>query len=209
MIAIFRRALAALVVLTALSAVTAARAEPSADPKAAQSFIRDLADRALVLVNDKSLGAKDRAERFRALFAASFDIPEIGKFVLGRHWKTASDDQRGAFVKAFEDFTVYTWSTRFKDYSGVSFTVLGGSNEGTDALVDSRIERTHGDPIPLQWRVHQIAPGLRITDILVEGVSMALTQRQDFAALLQSNGGKIDALLEAMNQKTDELKELK
>jgi len=204
-----RRAFAALAILAVLLAVplAGARADQTVDGADSMKFIRTLADQALVLVNDKKISDADRAEHFRGLFVVSFDIPEIGKFVLGRHWKSATPAQQQDFLKSFEDFTVLTWSTRFKDYSGVSFDVLG-SAPADDGYwtVDSRIHRTAGDPLPLGWRVHEVDGKWRITDILVEGVSMALTQRQDFASAMQANGGKIEDLLDAMHKKIGELR---
>lgn len=202
-----RRAFAALAIFAALYAgIGSARADQPADGAEAQNFIHTLASNALVLVNDKSLSDRDRADRFRTLFVAAFDLPEIGKFVLGRHWKTATADQQKAFVKAFEDYTVLTWSTRFKDYSGVSFTVDGASPQDDGFWqVDLRILRSQGEPLPLSWRIHKVDGAWRITDILVEGVSMALTQRQDFASAMQASGGSLDALLDAMDKKVAEL----
>jgi len=205
-----RRAFAAFAILASLAAgplAGAAGADQGLDGTEAQKFIRTLADQALVLVNDKKISDSDRAERFRGLFVVGFDIPEIGKFVLGRHWKSASVEQQQDFLKSFEDFTVLTWSTRFKDYSGVSFDVQGAAPADDGYWqVDSTIHRTTGDPLPLGWRVHRVDSNWRITDILVEGVSMALTQRQDFASAMQANGGKIEDLLAAMHKKIVELR---
>ena len=190
-----------------LLGVGGARADQAADAADAQNFIRAMADKALVLVNDKSLGDKERAERFRTLFVQDFDIPEVGRFVLGRHWKSATPEQQQDFLKAFEEFTVLTWSTRFKDYSGVSFEMQGASPAGDGYFeVDLQIKRAQGDPLPLGWRVHKVDGAWKVTDILVEGVSMALTQRQDFASAMQSGGGKIEDLLASMHRKIDQLR---
>jgi phospholipid transport system substrate-binding protein len=202
-----RRAFAAFALSTVLLAGTAARADEAADANAAQTFIRGLADKALVLVNNKTISDKDRADRFRDLFVASFDIPQIGQFVLGRHWKAATPAQRTDFLKSFEEFTVLTWSTRFKDYSGVSFELEGASPaENGYWIVESHIKRSQGDPLPLGWRVHKVDGAWRITDIIVEGVSMALTQRQDFSSAMQSSGGTIETLLATMHKKIEELR---
>jgi phospholipid transport system substrate-binding protein len=208
MILLLRRGFTAFLLCIALIAgIGAARADDAADAADAQAFIRGMADKALVLVNDKQISDKERIERFRTLFIASFDIPEIGKFVLGRHWKTATPEQQQDFIKSFEDFTVLTWSTRFKDYSGVSFE-LDGANPAGDGfvVVDLQIKRAQGEPLPLGWRVHKVDGAWKVTDILVEGVSMALTQRQDFAAAMQSSGGKLEDLLGAMHKKIDQLR---
>ncbi len=202
-----RRAFAAFAFCTALVMSAGVRADTAADANSAQSAIRALADKALVLVNDKAMSDKDRADKFRVLFQDSFDIPEVGKFVLGRHWKNATPDQQKEFLTDFTDFTVLTWSTRFKDYSGVSFELVGASaaDDGF-IIVDSLVKRSQGDPLHLGWRVHKVDGQWRITDILVEGVSMALTQRQDFAGAMQSSGGKLENLLATMRKKNDELR---
>ncbi len=204
---LLRRGFAVFALCAALFTGFAARADEASDAADAQNFIHAMADKALVLVNDKSISDKERADRFRSLFVVTFDIPEVGRFVLGRRWKTATPEQQQDFLKSFEEFTVLTWATRFKDYSGVSFEMQGASpaDDGY-VIVDLQIKRKQGDPIPLGWRVHKVDGAWKVTDILVEGVSMALTQRQDFASVLQSNGGKVDDLLATMHKKIDQLK---
>ena len=123
-----RRAFAAVAIFAALLlGPVGARADQAADAADSQRFIQALADKALVLVNSTTLKDSERAEEFRTLFVAAFDIPDIGRFVLGRHWKAATPAQQQDFLKSFEDFTVLTWSTRFKDYTGVRFQVEGAT----------------------------------------------------------------------------------
>lgn len=181
-----------------------ARADDGAD---ARNFVVDLTDKAIVLVGNKDISDQARVAKFRALFVASFDMPEIGQFVLGRHWSKATAEQQQQFLTLFEDFTVLTWSRRFKEYSGVSVEVEGvAPADKGDELVDTMIKRPQGDPIPLQWKVHHTSEGWRIIDIIVQGVSMGLTQRQDFASAIQSNGGNIQGLLQTLSAKVDQLK---
>jgi len=179
-----------------------------ADGPDAGAFIEKLADTAINTVADKQLAETERDERFRTLFVSSFDLPTIGKFVLARYWKTATPEQQQEFLKLFEDQVVLTWAKRFKDYSGEKLKVLGNNKEDDHTwVVDSQITREKGPPIPVQWRLHDSADGnFRITDIIVEGVSMAITQRQDFASTMQGIGGKMDSLLSAMRTKVDQLK---
>lgn len=175
----------------------------SEDP---QKFIQGLAQKAITTVAAQNVSDGERSQRFRHLFVSAFDIPEIGKFVLGRHWRAASPAQQSQFLKEFEDMQVFTWSRRFKDYHGEHLQTLGARKENEGWLVDSQIVRPQGSPIPVQWRVRQESDGaLRIVDIVPEGVSMALTQRQDFAGALQSNGGNVDALLASMRAKNQQL----
>lgn len=174
----------------------------------AGTFIQKLADTAIATVTDKQLAEEERDNRFRQLFVTNFDLPAIGKFVLARYWRTATPDQQQEFLKLFEDQVVLTWARRFKDYSGEKLSIAGTSKEDEHTwLVDSQILREKGPPVPVQWRVHDAPDGtFRVTDIIVEGVSMAITQRQDYSSTMQSIGGKIDVLLSSMRTKIDQLK---
>ena len=196
---------AAFVLGFALSLMPVATRADTPDPVA---FIQKLADTAITTVADKQLAETERDERFRKLFVSSFDLPAIGKSVLARYWKVATPDQQTEFLKLYEDQMVLTWAKRFKDYSGEKLQIDASNKEDDhNWLVDSQILREKGPGIPVQWRLHDMPDGsLRITDIIVEGVSMAITQRQDFSSTLQSIGGKIDALLSAMRTKIDQLK---
>ncbi len=185
----------------------AGRAEPGQDPQP-QIVIRTLAQGAIAAMADSQLSDAEREDHFRRLFVSSFDIPEIGRFVLARYWRTATPDQQQDFLKLFEDINVLTWAQRFKDYHGETVETLGTTKDGDRGwIVDSRIMRVQAPPIPVQWRIRQAEDGsFRIVDIIVEGVSMAITYRSDYTAAIQSNGGRVDSLLAVMRGKLDQLK---
>ncbi len=195
----------ALCLLVAMAVPGSARA---ATADQAQSFIQALAHNAISTVANKQLSDVQRNDNFRRLFVSAFDIPGIGRFVLSRYWRTATPDQQKEFLKLFEDINVLTWAQRFKDYNGETLQTLGATKDGDRGwIVDSRIMRKQGPPIPVQWRLRQDDDGnLRIIDIIVEGVSMAITYRSDYASAIQSNGGRVDSLLAAMRRKIDQLK---
>ena len=108
--------------------------------------------------------------------------------------------QRSQFV---EDFIVRSYAIRFAGYSGQTFAVKGstpGPKETT--VVHSRVLQRNAEPIRVDWRVEPRGGKLVITDIIVEGVSMSVTQRSEFASVIQSSGGKVEGLLEALRNKT-------
>ncbi|HIJ37602.1 MAG TPA: ABC transporter substrate-binding protein [Rhodospirillaceae bacterium] len=180
-----------------------------ADPgEEVRAFIGTMAEQAVHMAADKNISDQARAERFRKLFINSFDISEIGRFVLSRHWKAATAEQQTRFLKLFEDMTVLSWSKRFKDYRGESLKVLDAEQkDGGDWTVISEMSRPQATaPVHLRWKVRQESGGWRVTDIIVESASMAVTQRQDFAAVLQNNGGSIEALLQSLETKVSQLK---
>ncbi len=175
------------------------------DPRA---FVAHLATTAMETMTVKGLSDQDRAAKFRALFTSDVDLPEIAKFVLGRYWRLATPEQQQEFVKSFEDIVVLTWSTRFKDYGGdLRHTVTNASPDGDrGVVVDSKVDRERQQPIALQWRLKQAdGGGLRVIDLVVEGSSMAITYRSEYAAVIQANGGKVEGLLSALRGKLAEL----
>lgn len=199
-----RSLIAALVAVTALVSLGGpARADSSAD---ARAFIQRLADTAMNTVAVKGLSDDERARRFRTLFVDTFDLPEIGKLVLGRFWRVATPEQQQEFLHLFEDVQVYTWTRRFRDYSGETLDILGIQSEGeADLLVDSRIKRGRLEPIAVAWRVRKSGDTFKVLDIKVEGASMAFTHRSEYSSVIQGNGGQVEALLVALRKKVAQL----
>ncbi len=185
--------------LALMSAAVPAKADTSAD---ARAFIQRLADTAMNTVAVKGLSDDERQRRFRTLFVDTFDLPEIGKLVLGRYWRAATPEQQQEFLKLFEEIQVYTWTKRFKDYSGETLDILGVAPEGeTDEMIDSRIKREKLEPINVSWRVRKSGEGFKVLDIKVEGASMAFTHRSEYSSVIQGAGGQVDGLLVAMRKK--------
>jgi phospholipid transport system substrate-binding protein len=185
----------------ALLARLPAYAAASADD--ARGFISGLGADAISSLTGAGLSETERETRFRALLVAHFDMPGIAKFVLGRYWKLATDDQKTEFQKLLETLLVQSYAKAFAHYSGEKFSVENArANDDGSLLVNSVIDRTNGDVIHLDWRVEDQENTMRITDLLVEGVSLRTTHRSDFASAIQSNGGTVAGLLDALRQKT-------
>ena len=195
----------------ASAASAAALAAPPAlaavDPEAAKTFIRALANEAIQLMGRKDLPQPERIQKFRELFTRGFDVEAIGRFVLGRYWRDATDAEQREYLKLFEDLILATYAGRFSEYSGETLTVLDAkADEDRFTLVTSQINRTGGSPpIRLDWRVAEGKGGFKIVDVIVEAVSMSVTQRSEFASVIQRGGGKIGGLLAALRDKTKNL----
>ncbi|MCW2246838.1 phospholipid transport system substrate-binding protein [Azospirillum fermentarium] len=173
----------------------------STDP-GASAFIQKLGDQTIATFADKSLSREQAVERFRALLHTGFDVPYIGRWVLGRYWNQASPAEQAEYQKLFERLIVDTYANRFVDYSGQTFKIAGTRPEaGDDTTVTTQIIRPDGPPINADWRVRKAGSGYKIIDVAVEGVSMGLTQRQEFASVIQGGGGQVAALIQALRQK--------
>jgi phospholipid transport system substrate-binding protein len=163
---------AAAIVFVMGASQSPARALDAADPA---SLINSLVSEAIAEIKAPQESDEVRAAKFRALLEAGFDIPRISRFVLGRFWNGASAEERQKFATLFEDWIVGTYGARFRSYSGQTIKVTGTRKESDSAY--------------------------KVIDVSVEGISMALTQRDEIAAVADRNGGTAAGLNKAMEQR--------
>jgi phospholipid transport system substrate-binding protein len=165
-------------------------------------FIQNLGEEAISVIANKSLTQDQRSDHFREMLRSSFDLPTIGRFVIGRSWNAATSDQQQEYMKLFEALVVKTYSDRFSLYTGEGFRVTGMRPETEkDVVVTSEITHPDGsEPTTVDWRVRNKNGKLGIIDVVVEGVSLSVTQRQEYASIIQRDGGKLDGLLTLMRQ---------
>lgn len=193
-------------VLLAASLPLGAGASAATDPKA---FIEGLAQRAIDSLTATDLPKPERIKRFRVLFRDHFAVKGIGKWVLGRYWKAATDQQKDEYLGLFEDLMVVSYVDRFATYAGEQLAVVKSLPDSeTVSTVFSEIRRPGaGQPIRIDWRVSSTKDGgYKIVDVLVEGTSMSTTLRSDFNSLIRQNGGQVAGLLVALREKTAVLK---
>ena len=174
-------------------------AAAAADPTA---MISNLGSRALEVLG-KGATQSQRLDRFRELLRQDFDIPGIARFVLGRYWNTATEEQRAEYVKLFEDYVAMAYATRLAEYTGETFKVTGSRPDADGAIVSSQIVRPSGAaPVKVDWRLTGRDGKYKISDVSVDGISMAVTQRSEFASVIQHNGGQVQGLITMLRQKT-------
>lgn len=194
-----------------LFAAPAAQASSETDATAAlnarqrqndtQAFIQNLGDTAISILANKDTKPEDRDQTFRDLMHKSFDLPTIARFVIGRNaWQGAAQPEKDEYLKLFEQLVIHIYSDRFAMYSGEVFKVISDHAEGErDSIVTSHIQRPDSDqPIVVDWRVRNFEGRLAIIDVIVEGISMSVTQRQEYSSVLQRNENNIEPLLKLM-----------
>ena len=140
--------------------------------------------------------AKRGPDEIFLLVGEAFDIPRISKFILGVNWRSASDEQREAFINAFEESNMRRFLPFFSDYGGEKFEVLKerqDTNNPKVFFVSSKINRPRGEPIKVEWRLYETDGKFKILDAVVEGVSTALSLRQEYNSVIQQSG--IDGLI--------------
>jgi phospholipid transport system substrate-binding protein len=172
------------------------------DGQTAQVFIEGLADRAISALTPADIPQAEREARARQLLRDNFAVQTIGQFVLGRHWKAATPEERDEYLRLFEELIVTTYVDRFKRYTGQRLKVTGSRDEpGGDIRVDSEIERSGGAPIGVGWRVRDEDGRPKIVDVYVEGLSMGQAQREEFSSVIRNSGGTVAGLLAEMRKR--------
>ncbi len=178
--------------------VKAQDAAPDAD--AAVRFVSQLVDQAMAVLRDTTLTREERDARLGELLRAGFALDYISRFVLGRHWRKASPEQRREYRNLFTDYIIKTYSTRLDEYHDETIEIGTGQAVGKrDVLVESSIIQRDAPPIPVEWRVRYRKGEFKVIDLKVEGISMAISQREEFSSVIQQKG--IDGLIDSLRQK--------
>src|SRR6266567_3284234 len=187
------------IVVALLFVVCQAAVPRGAAAQDAASFIQNLGSQAIQVLGP-SVPQAQRTAEFRRLFETDFDLPGAARFVLGPNARSLTPEQNQEFVALFKEYLAQAYSTRLGEYGGAPFHVTGTRPGGEETVVTSQVQRRNGNPVEIDWHVANRDGRIKITDVYVDGVSMKVTHRQEFASIIQRNGGRPDALLPALRQ---------
>ena len=176
------------------------------DPQRATAFINAAGNDLVGAMNDPRLDLPQRRARVAAVLRRVIDIEGTGRFILGRYARTASPADMQEYLRLFDETIVRNLSARFGEYRGVRFS-LGRSQQRLeeDVLVNTNVERPNTPAFSLDWRVSEVGGQPKVVDVIAEGTSLRLTQRSEYAAVIQRNGGQIGPLLDAMRNQIAQL----
>ncbi len=184
------------------AAILAGPAWAATDPQGAAQFIRWMGDQALALLRNPAVTLEQREAAFRNLLREGFDLDFIGRFTLGRHAATLTPEQRLEFREAFGEFVLKTYARRLSAYSGETLSIGGVQPAGEqDAIVSTRLERDGAPLLSADWRVRVIDNRFRVIDVSVQGISMSVTQRQEFASVIATSG--VNGLIAQLRARAD------
>jgi phospholipid transport system substrate-binding protein len=188
--------LAALLMLSPMSAAAAGPAE------IIRSFYVVLLD---TMQHATQLGAKGRYQKLEPVIFKSFDLPYMARLSIGPGWAGLTPDQKKRASQAYGRYVTAIYATRFDGYSGERLEVLGEQKIRRGTMVQSRIVKSDGEPVSLNYLVHDNAVGYQIRDVYVTGtISELATRRSEFATILRNSG--IDGLIASLNKKADDLR---
>jgi phospholipid transport system substrate-binding protein len=151
-----------------------------------------------------TLGAKGRYQKLEPVVLASFDVPFMARLSIGPTWTKLSVEQKRRAAQAYGRYIAAVYATRFDAYSGERFEVLGEQLIRHGTLVKSQIIKANGEPVSVNYVLHDNDTAWQIRDVYLSGaISELATRRSEFSAILRSAG--IDALIASLNKKADDL----
>lgn len=169
----------------------------------ASAFIKGVGDQLVGIVNGPESDREKRA-KLTAVIDNAVDVDGVARFCLGRFWRTASADQQRRYMMLFHQVLVNNITAKIGEYRGVRFQMGRTQQRDDDAVVSTVVERPNNPPTNVDWVVSNPGSDPKIIDVIAEGTSMRLTQRQDYAAYLSQHNNNIDALIDAMRQQVAE-----
>ena len=143
----------------------------------------------------------ERIEQLKQIAKDTVDITGIGYYSLGSHRKNLSKEQLSTYKKAFEEYFLKSFSSRLAEYSNPEIEVISKNKLNKNyTIVLSKLIATDTRPeVKIEWRVYTKNPeNLLIRDLIIEGLSLARTQKEEFSSIINSNDGKIEALLKSL-----------
>lgn len=170
------------------------------EPEAARRFVRETADELVALLRAPG-DAAAKAAALRRLMEKRAALPQIARFAAGPAWRGMSEEQRRRFVEAFADWVARSYADRFQDFAEVGSTdevfrirdVIDLGRKGV--LVKTEVLEVGQAPIAVDWLITDRPGRPLIADIVIEGVSLVVTKRDEIGAMLEARRGDVDKLI--------------
>ena len=172
----------------------------SSDPK---QFINELINDAISNLSNKNLTLNEKEEFIKKISLENVDIDALGLYTLGELRKSSNENDISKYQKTFEKYFLKNLTSRLKDYSLSRFEVIDEDKKSTTyTIISSKIVPIDGGPeIKIDWRVYTKNPDKPlIRDLIVEGLSLARTQKEEFASILSSNNNDIKILISKLEE---------
>jgi phospholipid transport system substrate-binding protein len=169
--------------------------------EAVRSFYGVLLD---TMQHAAALGPKGRYQKLEPVVRGTFDVPFMARLSIGPTWTKLTVEQKRRAVQAYSRYIAAIYATRFDDYAGEQFQILGEQQIKHGTLIKTHIIKSNGEPVSINYVVHDNDIAWQIRDIYLSGaISELATRRSEFSAILRSNG--IDGLIASLNKKADDL----
>jgi len=172
----------------------------SSNPK---DFVRELVNDAITKLADKNSNNDQKADFIQEIALENVDIKALGLYTLGELRKSSNEEDLSSYQKAFGKYFLKSLTSRLTDYSSSKFEILGEDKKSSNyTIISSKISPENGSPeIKIDWRIYTKNPEKPlIRDLIVEGLSLARTQKEEFASILSSNNNDIKILISKLEE---------
>ena len=170
-----------------------------------RDFVNELVNEAIKTLSDKNLNKDQKSEFIEKVALENVDINALGLYTLGELRKSSNESDILKYKVSFEKYFLKTLTSRLSDYSSSKFEILGEDKKSANyTIINSKVEPTDGGPeIKIDWRVYTKNPEKPlIRDLIVEGLSLARTQKEEFSSILNSNNNDINILIGKLEEFT-------
>ena len=188
-----------------IAAPLAAQDTARDDPEGASAFVKSLADRTRDVWSDAQLTAEERDTAFRDIFEKATDIELISRAMLGRHYRTATEDQRRRYLEVMRDYIISEFDKRMRQIGFKELLITGttpAAGERGHLFVRTRVERDEGESLIADWRVRKENGIFQIVNLEIEGINLLITNREVFSARIKDVG--LEGLITELVEETQE-----
>ena len=166
-------------------------------------FIQELVDDAIKSLSDKSLTEEEKSEVIKEIALENVDIKALGLYTLGNIRNNLDENTMSNYQELFQKYFLKSLTSRLTDYSSQKFEVFDSEQKSSNyTIVNSKIVESLKSPeIKIDWRIYTKNPQKPlIRDLIVEGLSLARTQKEEFASILNSNNNDVNALMNKLQE---------
>ena len=171
-----------------------------------QIFVEELVNDAINKLSDKNISEEEKSNYIEKIASENVDIEALGLYTLGELRKTTNKSNINKYQKTFEKYFLKSLTSRLTDYSSNKFEVVSSEKKSLKyTIVKSKIAKSNNQPeIKIDWRIYTKDPQKPlIRDLIVEGLSLARTQKEEFASVIETNNGDITKLFIALKNFID------
>jgi len=195
----FERRMFLLAGLGAMPLLTAVPALADTNGDRAIAFIKSTSDMILGAMR-RTGSTEERRKVLGPIIDKSLDVDGLARFCLGRFWRTATPDQQQRYTAVFHQVLIGNITAKLGEYQDVRLTIGRSKSQDDVEMVSSVVEHPNNPPTTVEWAVADAASDPKVIDVVAEGTSLRLTQRQDYASYLTHNDSNVDKLIDAMRQ---------
>jgi phospholipid transport system substrate-binding protein len=185
-----------LLILAAVSALLPLSVRAQSTDKAA-AFVKMTGDKLVAVVNGPGSTSAKRSQMTQ-IISSDVDVDGIGRFCLGRYWRQATPEQQKQYLTLFHEVLVTNITSKLGEFKGVTFTMGRARPQDEEAVVSTTVVRPNNAPTAVDWIIANPTSQPKIIDVVAEGTSLRLTQRQDYMSYMAHNNNNVDALIAAM-----------